>query len=61
MNTKMVQLLIVDKGDEQLQMLLEKGLTEIGSKFEVTSITSNYNTLLGSLSDNAVPVVIKPL
>lgn len=61
MSKKIVHLFIVDGGDPKLQLLLEKGLSEIGHGFEKTSIGADPASVLDALNDERVPVVIKPL
>ena len=61
MSKKTVHLFIVGSGDPELQQLFEKGMSEIGHSFEMTSIDAGAASVLDALNDEQVPVVIKPL
>jgi len=61
MSKKNVQLLIVGEGDPELQQLIEKGLSEIGHDCEKKPFDEGSASILNSLIDDQVSVVIKPL
>jgi len=61
MSKKNVHLIIVGDGDPELQQLIEKGLSEIGHECEKTAVDAGPDVILDSLSDDQVPVVIKPI
>lgn len=61
MSKKNVHLIIVGDGDPELQQLIENGLSEIGHKCEKTAADAGPAVVLDSLSDDQVPVVIKPI
>lgn len=60
MSEKSVRLYIVGEGDALLQSLIEKGLSEIGRQCESTMVNSDFSALLDTISDEGIPVLIKP-
>lgn len=60
MSNKAVRLYVVGEGDAMLQSLIEKGLSELGRQCETTSVGSDFGALVDSISDEEIPVLIKP-
>ncbi len=60
MSNKAVRLYVVGEGDAMLQSLIEKGLSELGRQCGATSVDSDFGALIDSISDEEIPVLIKP-
>lgn len=60
MSKKAVRLYVVGEGDEMLQSLIEKGLSELGRQCDKTPVGSDFCALLDTISDDEIPVLIKP-
>lgn len=60
MSEKKVHLYVVGEGDAELQSLIEKGLSELGCGVETTPVGTDCAALLDTLSEDEIPVVIKP-
>ena len=60
MSNKEVRLYVVGEGDGMLQSLIEHGLSELGHKCNKTPVKSDYATIIDTLTENEIPVVIKP-
>ncbi|MCW8936119.1 MAG: hypothetical protein OQK98_15510 [Gammaproteobacteria bacterium] len=60
-NKNKVHFFITGEGDPELEKLLEKGLGEIGQGFDKTSIDAAPAVMLDALSNEQVPIVIKPV
>ncbi|MCW9089071.1 MAG: hypothetical protein OQK54_06040 [Gammaproteobacteria bacterium] len=60
MSEKKVRLYVVGAGDAELQSLIEKGLSELGRAVATTPVGTDCAALLDTLSEDEIPVVIKP-
>lgn len=60
MSDKSVRLYVVGEGDAELQSLIEKGLSQIGRQCEETVVGNDCCSLLDTISDEEIPVIIKP-
>lgn len=60
MSNNKVHLYVVGEGDEMLQSLIERGLSELGQDCDKTSVMTSCDSLLDTLSMDEIPVVIKP-
>lgn len=60
MSDKNVRLYVVGDGDAELQSLIQKGLSELGRQCEQSAVTGDCCAMLDTLSDNEIPVIIKP-
>jgi hypothetical protein len=60
MSNKNVRLYVVGEGDAELQTLIQKGLSEIGRECQQSAVTTDCCALLDTLSDDEIPVIIKP-
>lgn len=60
MSAKKVHLYVVGEGDTALQSMIERGLQELGHDYIQTPIVTECATLLDMLSNNELPIIIKP-
>lgn len=60
MSNKSVRLYVVGEGDAMLQSLIEQGLSALGRQCDTTPVGADFCALLDTISDEEIPVLIKP-
>jgi hypothetical protein len=59
MSEKKVHLFIAGEGDAELLAIIDKGLAEIGHQAIRSSIETGAESMLDSLGEDVVPVVVR--